>query len=120
MTKPAGQLGERVRLSPALAECPTSRSCRLPIPSLIPTLLPRQLLLLMKFPDLAGIACVDAGAELQLWQFGSRLAGKVKIISMDRGADVLQEIEAGFFRLCSTADCLDAVRNSDSVQPVQL
>jgi ribose transport system substrate-binding protein len=53
--------------------------------------------LLMKFPDLAGIACVEAaggaGAAMAVREAG--LAGKVKIISMDRGADVLQEIEAG-------------------------
>ena len=53
--------------------------------------------LLQKYPDLAGIACVEAaggsGAATAVKE--ANLAGKVKIISMDRGNDVLQGIEDG-------------------------
>lgn len=53
--------------------------------------------LLQKYPDLAGIACVEAaggsGAATAVKE--AKLAGKVKIISMDRGNDVLQAIEDG-------------------------
>jgi ribose transport system substrate-binding protein len=53
--------------------------------------------LLQKFPDLAGIGCVEAaggaGAATAVKEAG--LAGKVKIISMDRGNDVIAAIEEG-------------------------
>lgn len=53
--------------------------------------------LLQKYPDLAGIACVEAaggsGASTAVKEAG--LAGKVKIIAMDRGNEVLQAIEEG-------------------------
>ena len=53
--------------------------------------------LLQKFPDLAGIACVEAaggsGATTAVKEAGK--VGQVKIISMDRGEDVLNDIEAG-------------------------
>lgn len=53
--------------------------------------------LLQKFPDLAGIACVEAaggaGAATAVKEAGK--VGQVKIISMDRGEDVLADIEAG-------------------------
>lgn len=53
--------------------------------------------LLQKFPDLAGIACVEAaggsGAATAVKEAGK--VGQVKIISMDRGEDVLNDIEAG-------------------------
>ena len=53
--------------------------------------------LLQKFPDLAGIACVEAaggsGAATAVREAG--LVGKVKIISMDRGNDVIAAIEEG-------------------------
>lgn len=53
--------------------------------------------LLQKFPDLAGIACVEAaggsGAATAVKEAGK--AGEVKILSMDRGEDVLADIEAG-------------------------
>jgi len=53
--------------------------------------------LLQKFPDLAGIACVEAaggaGAATAVKEAG--LVGKVKIISMDRGNDVVAAIEDG-------------------------
>lgn len=53
--------------------------------------------LLMKFPGLAGIACVEAaggsGAATAVREAG--MTGKVKIISMDRGNDVLEEIKEG-------------------------
>lgn len=53
--------------------------------------------LLQKYPDLAGIACVEAaggsGAATAVKEAG--LAGKVKIIAMDRGNEVLQAIEEG-------------------------
>jgi len=53
--------------------------------------------LLQKYPDLAGIACVEAaggsGASTAVKEAG--LAGKVKIIAMDRGNEVLEAIEEG-------------------------
>jgi ribose transport system substrate-binding protein len=53
--------------------------------------------LLQKFPDLKGIACVEAaggsGAATAVKEAGK--VGEVKIISMDRGEDVLADIEAG-------------------------
>ena len=53
--------------------------------------------LLQKFPDLAGIACVEAaggaGAATAVKEAGK--VGEVKIISMDRGEDVLADIESG-------------------------
>jgi len=53
--------------------------------------------LLQKFPDLRGIACVEAaggsGAATAVKEAGR--VGEVKIISMDRGEDVLADIEAG-------------------------
>lgn len=53
--------------------------------------------LLQKYPDLAGIACVEAaggaGAATAVKEAGK--VGTVKIISMDRGEDVLADIESG-------------------------
>ena len=53
--------------------------------------------LLQKYPDLAGIACVEAaggsGAATAVKEAGK--VGQVKIISMDRGEDVLNDIDAG-------------------------
>lgn len=53
--------------------------------------------LLQKFPDLAGIACVEgaggSGAAAAVREAGK--AGKVKIVSMDRGNEVLAAIEEG-------------------------
>lgn len=53
--------------------------------------------LLQKFPDLAGIGCVEAaagsGAPTAVKEAG--LQGKVKIIAMDRGNDVIAAIEEG-------------------------
>jgi ribose transport system substrate-binding protein len=53
--------------------------------------------LLQKFPDLAGIACVEAaggsGAATAVKEAGK--AGKVKIVAMDRGNEVLQSIKDG-------------------------
>jgi len=53
--------------------------------------------LLQKFPDLAGIACVEAaggaGASTAVREAGK--AGKVKIMAMDRGNEVLSAIEEG-------------------------
>ncbi|MFH2113110.1 MAG: substrate-binding domain-containing protein [Spirochaetota bacterium] len=53
--------------------------------------------LLQKYPDLAGIACVEAaggaGASTAVREAGK--AGKVKIIAMDRGAEVLSGIDEG-------------------------
>jgi ribose transport system substrate-binding protein len=53
--------------------------------------------LLQKFPDLAGIGCVEAaggaGAATAVKEAGK--AGIVKIISMDRGNDVIAMIEEG-------------------------
>lgn len=53
--------------------------------------------LLQKYPDLAGIACVEAaggsGAATAVKE--AKLQGKVKIIAMDRGNDVVSAIEEG-------------------------
>jgi ribose transport system substrate-binding protein len=53
--------------------------------------------LLQKYPDLAGIACVEAaggsGAATAVKEAGK--AGEVKIVSMDRGNDILKAIEEG-------------------------
>ncbi len=53
--------------------------------------------LLQKYPDLAGIACVEAaggsGAATAVREAG--MAGRVKIIAMDRGNEVLDGIEEG-------------------------
>lgn len=54
-------------------------------------------LLLQKFPDLAGIACVEAaggsGAATAVKEAGK--AGEVEIVSMDRGSQILNEIKNG-------------------------
>jgi len=53
--------------------------------------------LLQKYPDLAGLACVEgaggSGAATAVKE--ANLVGKVKIVSMDRGAEVIQAIEEG-------------------------
>ncbi|MCP4404654.1 MAG: sugar ABC transporter substrate-binding protein [bacterium] len=53
--------------------------------------------LLQKFPDLAGIGCVEAaggsGAATAVREAGK--AGQVKIVAMDRGNQVLEAIEEG-------------------------
>ena len=53
--------------------------------------------LMQKYPDLAGIACVEAaggsGAATAVREAGK--AGIVKIIAMDRGNEVLESIEEG-------------------------
>jgi ribose transport system substrate-binding protein len=53
--------------------------------------------LLQKFPDLAGIACVEAaggtGAAMAVRE--ARKSGQVKVVAMDRGNDVLQLIKDG-------------------------
>lgn len=53
--------------------------------------------LLQKYPDLAGIGCVEAaggsGAATAVREAGK--AGQVKIVSMDRGNEVLEAIEEG-------------------------
>jgi ribose transport system substrate-binding protein len=53
--------------------------------------------LLQKYPDIAGIACVEAaggsGAATAVKEAGK--AGKVKIVAMDRGNEVLDHIKNG-------------------------
>jgi len=53
--------------------------------------------LLQKFPDLAGIGCVEAaggsGAATAVRE--ANKAGQVKIVAMDRGNDVLEQIKGG-------------------------
>jgi ribose transport system substrate-binding protein len=53
--------------------------------------------LLQKYPDLAGIACVEAagGAGASTAVREASLVGKVKIIAMDRGNEVLEGIAEG-------------------------
>ena len=52
---------------------------------------------LQRYPDLAGLGCVEAaggtGAATAVRE--AKLIGKVKIVSMDRGNDVLQQIKDG-------------------------
>jgi ribose transport system substrate-binding protein len=53
--------------------------------------------LMQKYPDLAGIGCVEAaggaGAATAVKEAGK--AGKIKIVAMDRGSEVLHHIEEG-------------------------
>jgi ribose transport system substrate-binding protein len=53
--------------------------------------------LLQKYPDLAGFACVEAaggsGAATAVRE--AKMAGKVKIVSMDRGNEILDAIKEG-------------------------
>ncbi|MBE3131564.1 MAG: substrate-binding domain-containing protein, partial [Acidobacteria bacterium] len=53
--------------------------------------------LLQKYPDLAGIGCVDAvggsGAATAVRE--AKKAGKVKIVAMDRGNEILDAIKEG-------------------------
>ncbi|MCX7048478.1 MAG: substrate-binding domain-containing protein [Candidatus Sumerlaeota bacterium] len=53
--------------------------------------------LLQKYPDLAAIACVEAaggmGAATAVRE--AKKAGKIKVIAMDRGNDVLEQIKEG-------------------------
>jgi ribose transport system substrate-binding protein len=53
--------------------------------------------LLQKFPDLAGFGCVEAagGAGAATAVREAKKAGKVKIVSMDRGNEVLEQIGQG-------------------------
>ena len=53
--------------------------------------------LMQKFPDLAGIGCVDAtgGAAAATAVREAGKEGKVKIVSMDRGNEILEAIEEG-------------------------
>jgi ribose transport system substrate-binding protein len=53
--------------------------------------------LLQKFPDLAGFGCVEAagGAGAATAVREARKAGKVKIVSMDRGNEILDAIKEG-------------------------
>jgi len=52
---------------------------------------------LQKYPDLAGIACVEAagGAGAATAVQEANMVGKVKIVAMDRGNEVLQKIKEG-------------------------
>lgn len=53
--------------------------------------------LIQKYPDLAGLACVEgaggSGAATAVREAG--MAGKIKIVAMDRGNEVLEAIEEG-------------------------
>jgi ribose transport system substrate-binding protein len=53
--------------------------------------------LLQKYPDLAGIACVEAagGAGAATAVREAKKNGKIKIVAMDRGNEVLQQIRDG-------------------------
>jgi ribose transport system substrate-binding protein len=67
--------------------------------------------LLQKYPDLAGIGCVEAaggsGAATAVNEAGKK--GTVKIVSMDRGNEVLDGIKEDDFRQRSSADGTDAL-----------
>ncbi len=100
MTKPGqSNLEERVRgYQEALAAFPEIEIVQIADTASDPVVAAQAAsALLQKFPDLAGIACVEAaggaGAATAVKEAGK--VGQVKIISMDRGEDVLADIEAG-------------------------
>ena len=100
MTKPGqSNLEERIRgYKDALAKFPQMEVVQVADTQSDPTVAAQAAAaLLQKFPDLAGIACVEAaggsGAATAVKEAGK--VGKVKIVSMDRGNDVLEYIKDG-------------------------
>jgi ribose transport system substrate-binding protein len=100
MTKPGqSNLEERIRgYKDALAKFPQMEVVQVADTQSDPTVAAQAAAaLLQKFPDLAGIACVEAaggsGAATAVKEAGK--IGKVKIVSMDRGNDVLEYIKDG-------------------------
>lgn len=100
MTKPGqSNLEERIAgYKRALADCPEVKVEQVVDTQSDPNVAAQAAAaLLQKYPDLAGIACVEAaggtGAATAVRE--AKKAGKVKIVSMDRGNDVLQLIKDG-------------------------
>ncbi|MGD0094489.1 MAG: substrate-binding domain-containing protein, partial [Planctomycetota bacterium] len=100
LTKPGqSNLEERVAgYKKALAECPEITVVQVADTQSKPTVAAQAASALMqKYPDLAGIACVEAaggtGAATAVREAGK--SGKVRILAMDRGNEVLQLIKEG-------------------------
>jgi ribose transport system substrate-binding protein len=100
MTKPGqSNLEERIRgYKDALAKFPDIQLVQIADTQSDPNVAAQAAAgLLQKYPDLAGIACVEAaggsGAATAVKEAGK--AGKVKIVAMDRGNEVLQSIKDG-------------------------
>ncbi|MCY3023245.1 MAG: substrate-binding domain-containing protein [Planctomycetota bacterium] len=100
MTKPGqSNLEERIAgYKKALSECPDIKLEQTADTQSDPTIAAQAAAsLLQKFPDLAGIACVEAaggtGAATAVRE--ARKVGKVKIVAMDRGNEVLYLIKEG-------------------------
>ena len=100
MTKPGqGNLEERISgYKAALAQYPDIELVQIADTQSDPIVAAQAAgALLQKYPNIAGIACVEAaggaGAATAVKEAGK--VGQVKIISMDRGEDVLNDIEAG-------------------------
>lgn len=100
MTKPGqSNLEERIAgYRKALAESPDIAVVQVADTQSDPTVAAQAAsALLQKYPDLAGIACVEAaggtGAATAVRE--ARKVGQVKIVAMDRGNDVLELIKEG-------------------------
>jgi ribose transport system substrate-binding protein len=100
MTKPGqSNLEERIEgYKKALAESPGITVVQVADTASDPTVAAQAAgALLQKYPDLAGIACVEAaggnGAATAVRE--AKKVGKVKIVAMDRGNDVLELIRDG-------------------------
>jgi ribose transport system substrate-binding protein len=100
MTKPGqSNLEERVRgYRAALSESPGIQIVQVADTQSDPVIAAQAATaLLQKYPDLAGIACVEAaggtGAATAVGEAGK--AGKVRIVAMDRGNEVLDFIREG-------------------------
>ena len=99
MTRPGqSNLEERiVGYKDALAQYPDIEIVQIADTQSDPTVAARCCSSSSKVPDLAGIGCVEAaggaGAATAVNEAGK--AGQVKIVSMDRGNDVLEYIKDG-------------------------
>jgi ribose transport system substrate-binding protein len=100
MTKP-GQLNLEERMAgyrKALGECPGISIVQVADTQSDPNVAAQAAAtLLQKYPDLSGIGCVEAaggmGAAMAVRE--SKKAGLVKIVAMDRGNDLLEQIKEG-------------------------
>jgi ribose transport system substrate-binding protein len=100
MTKP-GQLNLEERIAgyrSAMAECPGVSIVQVADTQSDPNVAAQAAAtLLQKYPDLAGIGCVEAaggmGAAMAVRE--AKKVGAVKIVAMDRGNDLLEQIKDG-------------------------
>lgn len=100
MTKP-GQLNLEERIAgyrAAMAECPGVSIVQVADTQSDPNVAAQAAAtLLQKYPDLAGIGCVEAaggmGAAMAVRE--AKKVGAVKIVAMDRGNDLLEQIKDG-------------------------